>query len=615
MFNNNNTFKNFSFLILFFILLLGQSNQKMIKNGIKNKNNDETIEITSHYTYPTKDDPEYYYIAIFGTNDIHGKVFPVVFTDPNDPNNDYYYGGIEYIYAYKKILKKQWEGRFLWLDAGDQFQGGLEFMLSNGTIMKDFYNFVGLDGMTIGNHEFDYGIDYLKSRIENDSFPYLVSNININNKPLYDEWKNVVNGKIYQLDKVKVGVIGLATVQTKSTTSGDLTGIEILDYYEIIKNESKKLKAEGANVIVLLTHFGLICYEKENIPSKYDINIFNHSTVQGNCKDSEEINELLKKLDTSIVDVIVAGHTHDINHHWINNIPVMQSTGNQYSNVMYIPFNETFDIVREKIQIEGPLPSCEKIFTKSLKCTYVKPGNKSFGELTKYTYHNELIQIDEDLSNILSDWKKIIFDKYNNIIVKNNLAEDMYTDNGNETTLTNLVVDIIKMISNSDFCFYNTGGYRTSWYVGKLNEVDLFLMFPFNNTLISFEMTGEEVFRMLKNIQRNTIYPGSGLNQLIKITSKGKLQMVNAQIFDGETYKNIEKNKTYTVCTNDFLAAGGSAFYKVRKWYTPRNYKEHGIIRELVTEYMKNFEIITRDMFVDEKHPRLVYVKEYKDYI
>ena len=84
--------------------------------------------------------------------------------------------------------------------------------------------------------------------------------------------------------------------------------------------------------------------------------------------------------------------------------------------------------------------------------------------------------------------------------------------------------------------------------------------------------------------------------------------MINAQIFDGENIQHIEKKKTYTICTNDFLAQGGSAFYNVRRWYTPRNYKEYGIIRDLITEYMKNFENITRDMFVDERHPRLVYV-------
>ena len=603
-----NFFNNFTFLFLFF-LLFSQSNQKIIKNNINNNNNDEPIEITSNYVYPKINDSDYYYITIFGTNDIHGKVFPVVFTDPNDPNNDYYYGGIEYIYAYKKILKEEWGNRFLWLDAGDQFQGGLEFMLSNGTIMKDFYNFVGLDGMTIGNHEFDYDLDFLKSRIENDSFPYLVSNINLNNKPLYEVWNNVINGKIYELDKVKIGVIGLATLQTKSTTSGNLTGLEILDYYNIIVKESKKLKENGANAIVLLTHFGLMCSDKENLTSNYDINIYNKSSVQTSCKETEELNVLLNKLDTSIIDVVVAGHTHNINHHWINGIPVIQSTGNQYSNVMYIPFDkETLNIVHDKIQIEGPLPSCDKIFTKSLKCTYIKPGDKSYGNLVEYTYHYKLIQIDEQLANILSDWKKIIFDKYNNIIVKNNLADDMYTNNGNETTLTNLVVDILKIISKSDFSFYNTGGYRTSWYVGKLNEVDLFLMFPFNNTLVSFEMTGEEVLRMLKNIQKNTIYPSSGLMQIIKFKKNNKLEMINAQIFDGENIQHIEKKKTYTICTNDFLAQGGSAFYNVRRWYTPRNYKEYGIIRDLITEYMKNFENITRDMFVDERHPRLVYV-------
>ena len=62
-------------IFTFFFLLFSQSNQKIIKNKLNNKNNDEPIEITSNYVYPKINDSDYYYITIFGTNDIHGKVF------------------------------------------------------------------------------------------------------------------------------------------------------------------------------------------------------------------------------------------------------------------------------------------------------------------------------------------------------------------------------------------------------------------------------------------------------------------------------------------------------------------------------------------------------------
>lgn len=69
--------------------------------------------------------------------------------------------GDEYIGSYISILRNEWIDRFLWLDAEDQFEGGLEGHLSNGNIMNAFYNTKMLDGMKIGNHDFDLGYDQL----------------------------------------------------------------------------------------------------------------------------------------------------------------------------------------------------------------------------------------------------------------------------------------------------------------------------------------------------------------------------------------------------------------------------------------------------------------------
>ena len=112
---------------------------------------------------------------ILSTNDLHGGIFPEKFADSN--RQRYSYGGANYIYSYKKILKEEWGNRLLWFDAGDQFQGTMECMLSKCNIMKDYYNKAGLDGITLGNHDFDYGIDYLKKFIKEQNFPVICTNI------------------------------------------------------------------------------------------------------------------------------------------------------------------------------------------------------------------------------------------------------------------------------------------------------------------------------------------------------------------------------------------------------------------------------------------------------
>lgn len=62
-----------------------------------------------------------------------------------------------------QTIKNEHKGNVLYLDAGDQFQGGIESssLVSSGQIMNDFYNTLGVDGSAIGNHEFDFGPDFL----------------------------------------------------------------------------------------------------------------------------------------------------------------------------------------------------------------------------------------------------------------------------------------------------------------------------------------------------------------------------------------------------------------------------------------------------------------------
>ena len=76
-----------------------------------------------------------------------------------------------------------------------------------------------------------------------------------------------------------------------------------------------------------------------------------------------------------------------------------------------------------------------------------------------------------------------------------------------ETILTNLINDIGRAITGADICFYNLGGLRHSWHKGGITEIDVFKMFPFNNTWNMFDMTGEEVIRMFRELNSGVIYP------------------------------------------------------------------------------------------------------------
>lgn len=93
-------------------------------------------------------------IAIIGTNDIHGAAFPAQLVRSDNMSQQYLYGGLQYMGRLIQIIQNEYQGNVLYLDAGDQFQGGIESskLVSSGKIMNDFYDAVDLNASAIGNH-------------------------------------------------------------------------------------------------------------------------------------------------------------------------------------------------------------------------------------------------------------------------------------------------------------------------------------------------------------------------------------------------------------------------------------------------------------------------------
>ena len=599
---------------LFLLLELFSCN---ISQKIESDTDSDSI-IMSNYEYPSPIPSDIINVAIMSTSDIHGAVFPNRFQAPNDTL--LYSGGVINMYSYVKALRKEWQNYFLWLDGGDQFQGTMEVMLSEGEIMKDYYNYVNLDGIAIGNHEFDYGIERLKQYIEKEKYPTLCANLfdKKAQKYIWEEgmWKNVEPYHIYTLGgegqpKIRLGVIGLATAETVLYTSTDLSDYIFDNYYDVTKRWTDHLRLkEKVDAVILLVHFGPNCpLEPEE---KLKLKIRDKNTVQKECREKEEIMPFLKKLESEElkIDAILGAHIHDIVHHWIRGIPVIETAnGANYFHVLYLPFkvNENGGVTLQNndIKIEGPVPVCEKIWPDTKECSY--RGNEPTTNMKKISYHNSILETDQGIIQALDNWYTITKPKLENIIAR---TDTEITLNGQEeSVLTNLVNDIGKIITGADICFYNMGSLSHSWHVGGITEIDVFKMFSFNNTWNVFDMTGEEVIKMFKELNINDIYPATGITQTyVKKNMKNYLRDI--ELWDGIKKSKIELDKTYKVCTNDFLASGGIQMRKIREWYDLRNLEIHGIIRDDMVKYFKSMKVIKREYYIDEKNPNLIILKE-----
>jgi len=567
---------------------------------------DSEIDISAYdYPLPEKGLIKYfeYTIAIVGTNDIHGGAIPMNLTNPTTKEN-YLYGGLEYLSTYIQTIKKDWNDRVLWLDSGDQFQGTIENKISNGSILTDFFNLAQVDGSTIGNHEWDFGRDFLDNRLKSANWEYVVGNIYNNQTNLPEELFNTVTHKMFKVGKIKLGVIGMTTVETPITTNGNITNLIFKEYNDIIIEKAKLLRSQGAHAIVLNAHVGLLCPNEDE--EKIVLRIRTEKDIQGKCQESGEMYKLLHELPTGTVDLVVSGHAHDGVHHWINKIPVIQNpSGGKFFNIMYVTFDRDFKIKIDRTRIEGPVPVCDKVLKSTHNCLPLDSHNpKGNTTIHNYKFHKTKITADPKVLDIYKEFKDEL-DKYKKVIAYTNV--NLERDFTKENQLGNMAADIIKDVMGGDVSIINNGGFRTTWNIGPITVESVFNMFPFLDTyLVSFDMTGAELKRCLKTIQlgKKSFYATSGVVQDFVESPRSFL--------DVKFYNNvtIDDKATYKIVTVQFLLYGGDDFGEVLKWYTPRNVQvDRRNLRDIVQMYVEKIKEINEGDFIDPNNPRIHFKK------
>ncbi len=475
-------------------------------------------------------------------------------------------GGVQNLAPYIKALQKEFKDQFLWLDSGDQFSGTLESTLTKGKIITEFFNIMGLNGTTLGNHEFDNGIQFLNKRIKSSNFPYVVNNIAMKNGKTLN-LENIIKYKIINVQGIKVGITGISTVFTPQTTSGDISDYIFKSYKKRIIKNSKLMREQGANIVILIAHAGTRCKSKIKGEDYLKNRLTTEENDIGDCHGKELV-KLLDKLPKYTVDAIYAGHVHNSVHSFIKGVPVLDNNFHALTfNVGYFSFNKkTKEYIRNKTVIEGPVPVCSKIFSKSLNCNFyskkvdVKEIVNKNGEITDFYFHNLKIQPLNRIKKMMNKFSQLVLSAKNKIMFK--LDFRMQRDYENENPLSNFVCDMLRNITKSDFCVFNQGAFRAIWEAGPINYYKYYEMFSLRCQIVTIELTGKQVKRMMEilNSGDKAFYATSGLTSFVKkIPQKSlvKLTMSNG--------KEIKDNKIYTIVTNEFLVNGGDDFSNVIK--------------------------------------------------
>lgn len=574
--------------------------------------NEEIINLSDYdYPVPEPEESEYYSIALLGTSDIHGAAFVSKQYHPGI-NEDYSVGGLEILATHIKLMKKEWGDKLLWLDSGDQFQGGYETRKTEGKIITDFLNTVGLTGSTIGNHEFDFGQDFLGNRLNAGNFDYIVSNLEFE-VAQKEKFKKLVDSKIYKVGNINVGVLALLTLETPKTTAGDMSGIKFLEYVEQIIKYSKVLQENKADIVLLVSHIGSICRN-----SDLDINKlrFYQETVEKDCDlADQEMNKILNDLNaqeekdkTIYVHAVLGGHTHVNTHHFIHKKPVIGPKNNGLNyNIMYLKFKKQsqqsqfkflesnsneikYVYEKEKSVIEGPIHVCERVFKNSKKCFGLDDYDKKVGPLLKTKFHNVLIEKDKELSTIFDKIYEELKPDYRYLtrsIVR--LEGSRFSQAKGDYQLANIYTDCLRTNSNADFSIANSGGFRTSWSPGNITYVDLHNMFPFDTNVIKFKISGKDLIRLMSVVQEGERgpYPISGFQVVLK-----NKKHIETRLREG-VY--IDENRMYTMVGNEFLIKGGDDFSLVKDWFKPIDKEIVGVDKKILEKCFSNYTRIDKN--------------------
>jgi len=219
-------------------------------------------------------------LTILHTNDVHSYIDPFPADHPRNPNM----GGVARRAEIIEAVRKE-NPNVLLLDAGDIFQGTPYFNYYGGELEFKLMSMMRYDAATIGNHDFDNGIEGLYAQLPHASFEFISSNYDFKNT-LMDGF--VKPYKIFNKNGIKVGVFGLG-VELNGLVDKNMYGETVYnDPVEISQDMVRILKKEEkCDLVICLSHIG---YNYRNEP--------------------EKICDLKLAALTKDIDMIIGGHTH-----------------------------------------------------------------------------------------------------------------------------------------------------------------------------------------------------------------------------------------------------------------------------------------------------------------
>ena len=459
-------------------------------------------------------------VVVLYTNDVHCGIEDAI--------------GYAGLAAYEKAYEKLGYEVIL-VDNGDAIQGGPIGTLSKGEYIIDIMNAVGYDIATIGNHEFDYGMDVFMSLREKAEFPYISANFcDLEGNPILDPYV------IKELGGWKVAFVGASTPETftKSTPTyfQDAEGNYIYSFcqgedganlYAAVQKAVDAARAEGAEIVVAMSHLGT---DGSSVPYTSSDLIVN----------------------TTGINVVLDGHSHSV---WemelVQNAAgedvILSSTGTKLNNV-------------------GSL--------------VIEAGEDQTPVLTTALHSESLFQ-DEEAEAFIATVKAQYEETLNQVVATT--AVDLTTKDPAtgeravrtaETNLGDLCADAYRVVLGADVAFVNGGGVRADIPAGDITYGQILSVHPFGNMACLMEVSGQQILDALEMASRDVpdecggFLQVSGLSYEINVGVESSVVVDDAGSFvevAGERRvqnvlvagEPIDPEATYTLASHNYMLKSG----------------------------------------------------------
>jgi 5'-nucleotidase len=499
-------------------------------------------------------------LHILHTNDFHSRIEPINAFDSTcsaeDAAENKCFGGVARVAAKITSLREELRaagGNVLVLDAGDQFQGSLFYTTYKGAAEAEFMTAIGYDAMAVGNHEFDDGPEGLAAFLDKVSFPVISGNTDVSqNNALAGRIQNHV---VLEAGGERIGIVSALATDTVDTSSPGPTVI-FQDEIDSLTADVAALQAEGVTKIIALNHVGI----------GRDLEIA--AAVPG-------------------LDAVIGGHSHTL----------LSSTDPARAGAY-------------PTWVDGPEGSLVPVVQAYAYGKYLGHLVLTFDDAGKLTHAqgdalllDASVAPDPAIAARVADLAGPIEELKNRVVAETTADIDgsRETCRAMECPMGNLIAEaMLDRVADQGvtIAIQNGGGVRASIDAGPVTMGEVLTVLPFQNTLSTFEVTGETIVAALEN-GVSQVEDGAGRFPQVaglKFTFD-PAQPPGARVSEvmtlvgGDAWAPIDPATVYKVVSNNYVRGGGDGY---RMFVDAANAYDFGPdLADVTAEYMAKIGPVT----------------------